>query len=550
MLFHNVVPQDFTTETCNVVASFGSFVSLSEDDVRALITSSKVTSCSLDPIPTTLLLKCIDTLLPVITKVINVSLESGYFPRDWKEAVVFPLLKKFGLELAFKNLRPISNLAFVSKLIERAVFNQTHDHLQRSGLYPLFQSAYRKYHSTETALLRVTNDILLNMNSQRVTLLVLLDLSSAFDTVDHAILLKRLNTDFGIHGTVLDWYRSYLSGRSQHISLNGAKSDSFDLKCGVPQGSCLGPLLFIMYASKLFEIVRTHLPDAHGFADDTQLYLSFKPDSSMNQAAAVCAMENCIAELRQWMLQDKLKTNDDKTEFLIIGSRQQLEKIDQCYIRVGDANVQPVMSARNLGSWFDSNLSMSVHVTKSCGAAFFWLHNIKRVSSFLPRDKLEMVIHAFVTNRIDYCNSLLYGLPDCELKKVQRVQNAAARLLTSTRKYDHITPVLRELHWLPVKYRIQFKILLLTFKAIHGMAPDYISRLLDVRQHTRYSLRSSSSIVLNYPKGRMLSSFGDRSFSVAAPKLWNSLPASLRDTVSISCFKAQLKTYLFTSAFD
>ena len=189
------------------------------------------------------------------------------------------------------------------------------------------------------------------------------------------------------------------------------------------------------------------------------------------------------------MLQDKLKTNDDKTEFLIIGSRQQLEKIDQCYIRVGDANVQPVTSARNLGSWFDSNLSMSVHVTKSCGAAFFWLHNIKRVSSFLPRDKLEMVIHAFVTNRIDYCNSLLYGLPDCELKKVQRVQNAAARLLTSTGKYDHITPVLRELHWLPVKYRIQFKILLLTFKAIHGMAPDYISRLLHVRQHTRYSLR-------------------------------------------------------------
>jgi hypothetical protein len=186
------------------------------------------------------------------------------------------------------------------------------------------------------------------MNSQRVTLLVLLDLSSAFDTVDHAILLKRSNTDFGIHGTVLDWYRTYLFGRSQHISLNGAKSDSFDLKCEVPQGSCFGPLLFIMYASKLFEVVRTHLPDAHGFADDTQLYLSFKPDSSMNQAAAVCAMENCIAELRQWMLQDKLKTNDDKTEFIFIGSRQLIEKIDQCYIRVGDANVQPVTSARNL----------------------------------------------------------------------------------------------------------------------------------------------------------------------------------------------------------
>ena len=144
-----------------------------------LIASSKATSCCLDPIPTHLLKSCSGPLIPVIIKIINNSLELGIFPECWKEAIVIPLLKKLGLDSIFKNLRPVSNLAYVSKLIERAVFNQTYDHLVRSGLYPLLQSAYRKYHSTETALVKVANDILLNMNSQRVTLLVLLDLSAA-----------------------------------------------------------------------------------------------------------------------------------------------------------------------------------------------------------------------------------------------------------------------------------------------------------------------------------------------------------------------------------
>ena len=281
------------------------FELLAEDDVRVLIANSRSTSCCLDPIPTHLLKSCSESLISVITNIINSSLESGTFPDCWKEAVVIPLLKKPGLESLFKNLRPVSNLAYISKLTERAVFNQIYDHLVRSGLYPQLQSAYRRYHSTETALVKVTNDILLNMNSQRVTLLVLLDLSAAFDTVDHAILLKRLTTDFGIGGKALEWFSSYLSGRSQRVLFEGATSDSFDLRFGVPQGSCLGPLLFVVYASKLFEIVQDHLPNAHCFADDTQLYLSFDPNGPMDQAMALEAMERCISDLRKWMYRDK-----------------------------------------------------------------------------------------------------------------------------------------------------------------------------------------------------------------------------------------------------
>ena len=166
----------------------------------------------------------------------------GHFPTCWKSAVVLPLLKKPGLDLQIENFRPVSNLQFISKLVEKAVALQLQSHLSLKGLYPIAQSAYRKYHSTETALLKVKNDILMAINKQCVTLLVLLDLSSAFDTLNHQTLLNTLHSEFGIDGTALLWFKSYLFNRSQQVSIHGKLSQKFDLDGGVPQGSCLGPL--------------------------------------------------------------------------------------------------------------------------------------------------------------------------------------------------------------------------------------------------------------------------------------------------------------------
>ena len=196
------------------------FHPLSEDKVLKLIRHSAKKSCPLDPAPTSLVVSCLDVLLPVITRIINCSLTSGEFPDCWEEALVSPLLKKSGVLSEFTNLRPVSNVQYVSKLTECAVFDQTHAHLTSHGLYPPFRSAYRKCHSTETALLKVQNDILMNLDSQRVTLLVLLDLSVAFDTVDHGVLLNRLNTSFGVRGSALQWFASYLLNRSKRVSFD------------------------------------------------------------------------------------------------------------------------------------------------------------------------------------------------------------------------------------------------------------------------------------------------------------------------------------------
>ena len=163
---------------------------------------------------------------------------------------------------------------------------------------------------------------------------------------------------------------------------------------------------------------------------------------------------------------------------------------------------------------------------------------------------METLIHAFVSNRIDYCNSLLYGVPNCHLHKLQRVQNAAARLIFEESKYCHVTPLLKSLHWLPVKYRIIFKVLLITFKAIHGLAPVYISELISIRavSLSRYCLRLTNSLTLNYPALKSRKTLGDQSFFVAAPKLWNELPSDFRDLNSINKFKTAIKTYPFRQA--
>ena len=305
--------------------SLSAFKILSANSVKSLIHNSTLKSCPLDPMPFRLVSRC-DALLPIITTIINKSLEAGRFPKSWKEAVVCPLLKKPGLDIIFKNFRPVSNLAFLSKLTEKAVFHQIHEHMVDTNLYPNAQSAYRVHHSTETALLKVKNDILLNMNKQHVTLLVLLDLIAAFDTVEHNILLEPLNT-LGLGGRVSKWFRSYLSGRSQRILVRGCLSKKFDLNCGVPQGSCLGPLLFTIYTSSLLDVEK-YLPSVHYYADDTQLYVSFRPADETGHLGAITSIDCCIKAIRCWMREKKLLLNEEKTEILLIGTKQQLAKVD------------------------------------------------------------------------------------------------------------------------------------------------------------------------------------------------------------------------------
>ena len=243
-----------------------------------------------------------------------------------------------------------------------------------------------------------------------------LSLCSYFSTSVRLLILWTTQfCSIAITGHVYYWFESYLHNRSQSVSINCGTSNKFHTKCGVPQGSCLGPLLFVLYSSKLFKIIERHLPDVHTYADETQLYISFNADSRAEQSAALSAMQNCTADIRKWMLQDRLRLNDDKTEFIIIGKRQQLAKVNIDSMQVGESSIAPTSRVKNLGCWFDGQLKMDTQINSICKTAFFHLYNIRRIRKFLNFECTKILVNAFVTSRLDFCNSLLYGLSNNQI---------------------------------------------------------------------------------------------------------------------------------------
>ncbi len=259
-------------------------------------------------------------------------------------------------------------------------------------------------------------------------------------------------------------------------------------------------------------------------------------------------MENCISDVRAWMISSKLKINDSKTEFLIIGSRQMVSKVSVDSIKVGNADIIPSNCAHDLGVWLDSRLLMDIHISKICSKSFAQLYKLRKIRQYLTPEATTTIVHAFITSNLDYCNSLLCGLPKCYTDRLQRIQNAAARLVCLMPKFCHITPLLKELHWLPVVFRVRFKVLLFVFKALNGMAPNYLAAMICPTSNNRYSLRSNDTGLLVVPRTNH-KSFGDRSFAVCGPVLWNQLPQCLRQETTIEGFKSKLKTHLFKEAF-
>ena len=254
-------------------------------------------------------------------------------PHHLERAIVKPIIKKSTLDPEnMKNYTPVSNLAYIGKTIEKVVVDQLDAHLTDNDLHEPLQSAYRTGHSTETALLKVSNDILLALDKRQCVYLVLLDLSAAFDTIDHTVFLSCLEEN-GVTADALGWMSSYLSGRQQCVIINSTLSDNIDLHFGFPQGSRIGPFSFKLYTKPLTSIAKRHGINIHLYADDTQLYISFKPEES---EAALERLEACIEEIRNWMKVNYLKLNDSKTEFVIFGTQIDLAKVSGWTVTVGN----------------------------------------------------------------------------------------------------------------------------------------------------------------------------------------------------------------------
>ena len=372
-----------------------------------------------------------------------------------------------------------------------------------------------------------------------------MDLSAAFDTVDHKIILTILKCKFGLEHEALKWFDRYLHPRSYKVIVNGKYSREIDLSISVPQGSCAGANIFNLYCAPLHEVVPNDL-EISGFADDHSICKSFKANNRKQELKVKKHQEHCMLNIKKWMDQMQLKMNPCKTEYIYFGNIMQIKKCSENSIDVAGVLIRSDI-IRYLGVWMDQSLNLKQHVTKKCQAGVLNFLRLRSIHHLLDTTNTANLCLSLCMSHVDYCNSALYGLPDTTIKKLQHLQNMCAHLVLRKSNRDSISECLKIQHWLLVRKRIEHKILTLTHKCRTGAGPGYLRNLLQEKKCTR-TLRSNGTDLLVIPRTKH-KTFADRVFSIAAPTLWNNLPQELRSIKKLLNFKKALKTHLFKQAF-
>ena len=420
------------------------------------------------------------------------------------------------------------------------------------------------------------DDILWSIENQEVVPLIAIDLSAAFDTVDHDLLLAVLRKRFDMDQVTLKWFRSYLRHRQFIVQVGDKKSDPIDLPFSVPLGSCAGPTLYSAYASTLREVMQDPLSqpegttsqipasqsdstwqlssrrpiDLHGFADDHAYKKGFPGNLRESEVDTIKDLEQCVTRIKSWMDGNRLKMNYGKTEFIMYRSRYQINKCITHQINISGVPVQKADVVKYLGAWMDKHLSLRHHVKLKCKAAMFNLIRIKRLRSYLTESTCNILVMSLVMSHIDYANSILMNFPECVLGQMQRVQDIAAKIVMGKSKYNSSTQCWKALHCLPIKACIEHKFLTLVHKCVHGEAPQYLKNLISEHKSDRHGLRSAKEYKKLLVPCTRRSTFADRAFSVNGLKKWNVLPEELKKIVEHKVFKAHLKTYLYKREYN
>ena len=471
-----------------------------------------------------------------VTDIVNVSLKSGSMD-GLKNAVVSPLLKKSLDENEHKSFRPVSQLPFLSKLIERVVLRRLNRHMTRNDLNKDFQHGYKKRHSTETLLLKFTNDLMVGIDQKLGVVVLLVDLSAAFDTVNHNILLNILAKELNIKGTALRWFKSFLIQRTQQVKINDELSDSILLESGVAQGSVLGPVLYNIYSRSAKKTFAKCGFECLAFADDKNGYVLFSLACEFNVFKS--KVPKCLEQVKTWASEHLLKLNKGKTEILVFGDKTFLKnmKIHGIFTDNDEAScIRFAESAKYLGVWLDSQLTFDVHVSKMISSGYSKLRKIRTYRKHLTREETEILIHSFITSKLDNCNSILMGISGKQLRKIQKLQNAAIRTVYKLQIRSSVSDCYKELHWLNVEQRITFKLILFVFKAINGKSSQDISELIHLKDPVRMTVKEN----LFFPK----TAIGRRAFCYLGPRYWNLLPRDIRQCTDIIKFKTLLKSHL------
>jgi exonuclease III len=511
------------------------FTTVDETLIAKLVREIKSNSCGIDGININIIKLCLPHILPYLTHIVNVCIVKNYFPVKWKHGIVIPI-PKVTSPVSYKDIRPISILPTFSKILEKIINLQLRNHLHKYSIIPESQSGFRAGYSCSTALLKVTDDLITASDKNHISILTLLDFTKAFDTIHHNVLHAILKF-IGLSNSARQLIKSYLEDRLQSVKIDNFISNSRSINKGVPQGSILGPLLFIIYTCRFDAQVQTC--KTHMYADDTQLYHSF---DAINLEPALIHINRDISNIATISANHSLNINPSKSVVLLFGNKNKICEIkNRVKLYVNNEIIPVKMEAKNLGLLMDNSFKYNNHITNCVKRAYANLKLIYPHRHSLSVKLKTILCDSLILSHFSYC-SLIFGpsITQDAAKKVQRVQNSCLRLIFGIRKYDHVSHKLSALNWLNMHYRRQLAIATFYYKVISEKQPSYLYELIPFRTDVHHlNLRNKGHLV----PPRHHTALFQKSFQYQIAKFYNNLSDEFKN-LSVTCFKNKYRQYL------
>jgi hypothetical protein len=504
-------------------------------EVRKIIDKLNINkSTGLDGIGPRILKYCGDTITPCIASIINNSISSGVFPDKLKEARVLPIFKS-GVKEEAENYRPISILPTISKIYERHIATQIHTYFENNDIIHKRQSGFRKNHSCNTALTRLIDAWINDVDSGKIVGVVFLDLRKAFDLVDHQILMHKLKLYHFSENTVR-LFKSYLSNRQQMVKVGNIQSDMLTVESGVPQGSILGPLLFLLYINDV--TLSSQELNIDLYADDSTLY-----ESGLEVCEIQNKLQSNINNIVDWCVINNMSVHPLKTKCMLIGSRHKLKNTSNLYLTINDNALENVTVQKLLGVFIDNKLNWHAHIDYVCKNLNRKISLLKHVLYFLTDDMKTIFYNSYLLPIFDYC-CVLWGKDNKNyINKINILQKRAAKIILNKPIKTPTKGLFKSLNWLSFNERCKYHSAVLIYKVINQIAPAYLLDILTFSRNEKHNLRSSIHNDLVLQKIPRTNYYKD-SFSYYSMKVWNDIPVDIRSVPKIQSFKSKYKKYL------
>lgn len=528
---------DETTVTIKKYGEFRQFRTLSMQDMKKFLRNLKNVGGGECGISKAVLSDACAVVGNRLLDIINTSLSKGVFPESWKVSVVIPVQKVANTKLSTE-FRPINTVPVYEKLLEQVVKQQLQDFCDANSVLVKNQSGFRADHSCESVVVSICDDFLRALDGNNLVLAVFLDFKRAFETIDRVSLLKKLNS-MGIGETVYKWFKSYLTNRKQKTKFKNSLSDCVSVDHGVPQGTVLGPLLFILYINDIVNVVSRCKVVL--FADDTMIYIVGRDLKEMQEAINLD-----LSGIFDWLCKNNLCVNTMKSKFCLFGKKHKLNTIhiDDLNIYINNERLTHEKEIKYLGVIFDSNLTFHAHADYIMNKFSKKISFIYRIGKNLSLDTKHLLYNSIAAPHLEFCSTLLFNLPSVKTKRIQIIQNRAMRTILKCDRYTPVQTMLNVLNILSVKQKVLFNVCVFIFKIEKKLVPEYVCERVQVfREVHNYSTRNCNDFVLKKcNSGQMLNSIFQGGLSE-----YNNLPPNIKSCDSLNTFKKLLKEHVMAN---